>query len=532
MSHPPLKIFFLLALSGALLALSAPGFGLWPLAWVGMAPVFLWIHRDPKPSLTQAAVGGSFFGVAFHAVWLCWGWAMHPLDWLGFSTPESLGLTLLSWGTVSLYGGIIYGCLFSLYASLFRRLPVWLACLTFPLLWIGVMPILYSLPIAICWVDLATTQSNLAWVRWVAPSIGGAGITAILVLHNLGVAYLAEYFLDRSARKQGVQAPRPRRRFWTLAGVLPLLLWGVGLLLPVPSPKLPLPIAVLQGNLPIDVVKSTEKTRYWAPRVYDRLLRAQSWVPGTLVVMPEEGIIPGWVSVENPASNPDMARLIRLAQEKKIALMTGLAAVRAQGPQYYNALAMVDPSGRVQFYKKRHLVPFGEYIPYQKTRWYQGLEPLARQLGLEGGASFDPGPEDPPPLTLLKPGTQHPLSIGGLICFEVLFAEFSRDYRQHGVQLLVNVSNLGWFYGNPWLSQLMKEQFVAIARLRAMETRLPIVISANTGISTVIDGAGTVLTASRQDRVSVLSCNPADSPPCPVLKSPPDKGLWNFAGGP
>ncbi|MCH8204905.1 MAG: hypothetical protein IID09_07050, partial [Candidatus Hydrogenedentes bacterium] len=118
-----------------------------------------------------------------------------------------------------------------------------------------------------------------------------------------------------------------------------------------------------------------------------------------------------------------------------------------------------------------HLAPFGEYIPLSNY-----LPFVARFVPSIGGMT--PG-TDP---TVMQVGDR---ALGPLICFEMLFPPMSQRLRAEGADFIVVVTNLGWFGRSNALPQELD-----IARIRAIETRLPLVHSANTGISGVFDPWG------------------------------------------
>ena len=145
---------------------------------------------------------------------------------------------------------------------------------------------------------------------------------------------------------------------------------------------------------------------------------------------------------------------------------------------FYNSLVVMTPGGRVQsIYDKRHLVPFGEFIPGAALIGRMGATGLARNLG----AGFTPGVTSGP---VQLPG------IGGaipLICYEGIFAEEITDGGDRA-RLLLLITNDAWFgqAAGPY-------QHLAQARLRAIEQGLPMVRAANTGISAMIDAKGRII---------------------------------------
>jgi apolipoprotein N-acyltransferase len=145
----------------------------------------------------------------------------------------------------------------------------------------------------------------------------------------------------------------------------------------------------------------------------------------------------------------------------------------------YNSLMVFDASGALaSSYDKIHLVPFGEYLPFQGTMEAIGLEQLSRMRG-----GFSDGATPRPVLTV--GGGLPPM--GALICYEAIFpGEIVEGAERPG--LLVNVTNDGWFG-----STTGPQQHFHQARVRAVEEGLPLVRAANNGVSAIIDADGRVL---------------------------------------
>ncbi|RMF71944.1 MAG: apolipoprotein N-acyltransferase, partial [Acidobacteria bacterium] len=140
--------------------------------------------------------------------------------------------------------------------------------------------------------------------------------------------------------------------------------------------------------------------------------------------------------------------------------------------RYFNAAALVRADGRPGgAYRKRRLVPFGEYLPLRSL--FRRVPALAAQAG-----DFTPGAE----LVLLesRDGT-----VGPLVCYEAVFPALAADEAAAGADLLVNMTNDSWFgwTGGP-------AQHLAHARLRAAETGLPLVRAAYSGISAIFSDRG------------------------------------------
>ncbi len=173
---------------------------------------------------------------------------------------------------------------------------------------------------------------------------------------------------------------------------------------------------------------------------------------------------------------PSALAAIARALQGKI-LITG--AARAQEDhgrsKIFNAIEVVQGDRIVAFYDKTHLVPFGEYLPFSNL-----LRPLGLQHLVPGTWDAGEGPR-----RLIAPGLP---PAGPLICYEAIFSGAAVEEGAARPQWLLNVTNDGWFgkTSGPY-------QHFAQARLRAIEEGLPLVRSANTGISAIVDPYGRVL---------------------------------------
>lgn len=148
--------------------------------------------------------------------------------------------------------------------------------------------------------------------------------------------------------------------------------------------------------------------------------------------------------------------------------------------QGFNSLMAFGDKGQlIATYDKAHLVPFGEYLPFNAVLGAIGLEKLTKGLG-----SFATGPMSRPLLTI--PGLP---PVAGLICYEVLFPGHVID-RTVRPGAIINVTNDGWFGDTTGPRQHFHQ-----TRVRAVEEGLPIIRAANNGISAVIDPYGRVATS-------------------------------------
>ena len=167
----------------------------------------------------------------------------------------------------------------------------------------------------------------------------------------------------------------------------------------------------------------------------------------------------------------------------------------------YNAAGLFTPDGRPGLmYAKRHLVPFGERMPFQK------LIPALGRLEL-GQAEWTPGTGP-----VLFPSAAGPF--GCLVCFESIFGELAREDVQHGARWLVNITNDEWFGNSAALYQ-----HAAMAVFRAAENHVPVARCANTGLTMMIDARGRVIARAATFTPAVLACAvPPCGPPTPFTR--------------
>jgi len=147
-----------------------------------------------------------------------------------------------------------------------------------------------------------------------------------------------------------------------------------------------------------------------------------------------------------------------------------------------------EASGRlVHRYDKTHLVPFGEYVPFQDLlgRFFRAVARGIAEIGVTAG-------ERPRALAFAVPGSERELTAGVPICYELLFPELTRRFVRDGGEVLFAITNDAWYgrTGAPY-------QFLAITALRSAESRVWTARAANSGVSAIIDARGRVRERTR-----------------------------------
>ena len=198
-------------------------------------------------------------------------------------------------------------------------------------------------------------------------------------------------------------------------------------------------------------------------------------LPPTHIVWPETAL--PFLLTENPGALSRIADMLQVGQT----LITG--AVRFEdgaggaAQRYYNTIYVIDDEGQIiGSADKAHLVPFGEYLPFEASLRRLGLTPVAETFG--GFSAADRRG------LLTLPG-----GLGAVppICYEAIFPELSVLPEGRG-DLLLNLTNDAWYGSTPGPYQHLHQ-----AQLRAVETRLPLVRAANSGISAVVDAGGRIV---------------------------------------
>ena len=231
----------------------------------------------------------------------------------------------------------------------------------------------------------------------------------------------------------------------------------------------PLPVSLVQGN----VLQEIKFDQAFRTATFDKYLRLVEETHGRLVVLPESA----FPMFSDEVPDAVLLSLIRMASARNADVLLGLFTAEpplagGDEPRYYNTVVALGTSD-LQFYRKNHLVPFGETIPLKPLiGWFVRSVlaiPLADQA--RGGA------------------TQPPLAVAGWrvavnICYEDAFGSELR-HAARDAQFLVNVTNDAW-YGR----SIAAEQHNQIAAMRALELGRPMLRATNTGITSAIDHGG------------------------------------------
>ncbi len=318
-------------------------------------------------------------------------------------------------------------------------------------------------------------HNNLALIQ-IADLFGVYGVTFLLVFANLTFALI----LRRLKQDASIRSlPNLRGEIMTLLVLIGMAVsYGVRVVLEKPVGGLTaLRVVCLQPNIP-QLEKFAEEQEASILTRLERLMELAAALHAPkpdLIVWPEATTPRGMF-----ADELNHSFTLRQAERSAVPLLIGSVepVADAGDPQqlaeYNSAILIGDSRVELQSYRKRHLVPFGEFLPFRQWApgWLRDLVP----------GDLAPGTD----ANLLHLSTPK-VRIGALVCFEDSLAAETRDLVREGAQLLVNLTNDAWFG-----TTAAATQHLANAKFRAVETRLPLVRCANTGVTCKVDPLGRV----------------------------------------
>lgn len=456
----PVRKIFLALLSGFLLTGAFPSTGFHFIAWFSLVPLLIAVKGE---SPFNAFKLGVFAGLAHY-------------------------ITLLYWiiNVISTYGGLHWSagvlilfllCLYlSLYTGAFSflvtnfiesRIKIFL----FAGFWISLEYIRAVILTGFPWCLLGYSQFDQTLLIQIADITGVYGISFIISAANILIFILVSDFRKSPAKKY----------FFSEA-----LLLAVTITLAVSygsrrareysgadDEGRVLKISIIQGNIDQSVKWDEEYQESTINKYLSLTEKTYDFRPD-IIIWPETSV--PFFFQEN---NEYTGILYDIPQKSGAQFIFGSPSYSRKGKDisYLNSAFYISTGGNLRGqYDKVHLVPFGEYVPLKK------ILPFVHIL-VPAAGDFSPG-KSPDPLLL------NGISSGILICYEAIFPEISRELSEKGARVLINITNDAWFglTSAPY-------QHLYMSVFRAVENRIPLVRSANTGFSGIISPDGTVKTA-------------------------------------
>jgi apolipoprotein N-acyltransferase len=488
-------------LSAVLLNLCFPLAGPLPVwrtvfAWLGAVPLLLAlvvIEPGPRP-LRRGFFTGWVFGVLWYTINCYW---IYQTMYLYGGLPKlvSIGILLL----FSLIMGLYYG-LFGWLIAFVRQATggVRGALFLAPFLWTAI-DLLGAHLIKVPWDQLGYSQVDNALLTMMAPWTGTYGVTFVLLAVNTLLA-------------AGIALSQ--RWLWA-AGAVATIVLELGLLWHPAAAATSATAVLLQENLNVQQ-DNTWLGNAWDPKTgkyvdeWDVMTdRYVQWSDRNctpyIAGIPETGapmIAPKcdgakaslivWPEAPSALTEGDprfRALMQRLTTATGAAAIVGNAAADVRGTHVdlYNAASVFAPDGALLGrYAKIHLVPWGEYIPF--ANFFSFAHGLTKNAG-----KFTHGWNR----SVFRLNGHH---YGIFICYESIFADEIRQFVVNGAEVLVNISDDGW-YGDtsaPW-------QHLNMARMRAVENRRWLLRDTNTGVTAAIDPYGRITQSAPRHEFTSLA---------------------------
>lgn len=430
-------------LAGAIYPLSLAPWNWWPAGLLSVAALAALLHQGSQRQLAARtfAFGLGLFGTGS-------SWVYYSIHDYGYAP---VPLALLLTGLFTLLLAAVFVLPFLLLRPLAHRAPLaWLTA--FAALWVLGELLRGWLFTGFPWLFLGYGHLGTPLAGW-AP-VGGV--------------YLISFIAALTAGWLGLGRCWPARRRQALAGFGALLLgWGGGWLLTGveftrPAGE-PVTVSLIQPNLSLETKWDEQAMAYILAGLNEQ---SDAHWGQQLVIWPESAI-PDFAH----RVTPFLRAIDEQARRHGSTFITGIPTASAPGRYYNSLIALGEGQGQ---YDKHHLVPFGEYVPFE--RWLRGLIhffdlPMSQfSAGPRGQAHLSTGD----------------LRIGSAICYEVayprLVAEQSRD-----AHLLVTVSNDAWFGDS-----IGPLQHLQIVQMRSLENGRWFARATNNGVTALIDHRGRI----------------------------------------
>lgn len=455
LARPSADVLALFA--GASVPLAFAPVSFFPFAVLAPAVLFLlWLDASPKRALWR----GLWFGVGQFGVGVSWVYvAIHDFGHAGVLL--AVFLTVVFCAVM-----VVFPTALGYSLARFFRGPDWLRLtLVFPAGWTLVEWIRGWILTGFPWLNLGYSQID-APLRGLAPIFGVYGVTLAVTI-SAGLIALLVYSVRCT---QGIAV--------TVFIALWLSGWGLTKVEWTQPSAPPLRVSLIQGNIPQDTKWRPELVQYTLD-LYAKLTR-EHW-DSRLILWPEAAV----TAFHHEVADDYLPNLAREARLHGSDIVLGIPFLDRESRRYYNSLVSVGATPGV--YHKRHLVPFGDFVPF--AEFLRGLISFF-DLPMSG---FSPGPARQPLLTAAGQ------KLAAAICYEDIFGEELIESLPEAT-LLVNATNNAW-YGDSFAPH----QHLEMSRMRALETGRYMLRVTTNGVSALIDQRGRILQRSKQFATQVIS---------------------------
>jgi apolipoprotein N-acyltransferase len=427
------------AASGLLLALAFPGTDFGPLALVAIAPL-CWLWRDATAK--RGALLGFIAGLVFFAIHLSWTWyfgavAIVPLVALQAGFWAAVGAAVCAFGRRGIRSPFLIAALWVLAEAARTRWPLG----------------------GLAWGQVGVTQHGNEVGRALA-SWGGVPLASFFVIAING--FVAD--LVRSVRADRRRATR------ALVGIVGIAIVAAAATVTRFEVRSTgrLRFALLQGNDKNRYLTDAELQTDYLTRSHLALARKLRG-PYDIIVFPESSLSTD--PEADPALREELTRIARLHHSY---VMANVIDEQTEPGKAFNANRLYTPDGRLAgTYAKRHLVPFGEYVPWRDSlSFISALQQIPHD--------FTPGHK-----VGIETVAGH--KIGSVICFESAFGPLMRENAADGAEAIVVTTN-----NRSYRRSANSAQHVALSQMSAAAIGRPVLHASISGITAVIDAEGVV----------------------------------------
>ena len=450
----------LTALSVAFFALSFPA-GPWPdLVWLYLVPVQIVLDGTAP---RQGFAWGLCFGFLIGACATFWG-AIGLHLWVNLPVSKAVLYTGILW----LYAGVPYG--------IYGLITGWFNTRTPRLSLLGPASKAALLTVLVAGVPspLPVNPSHSLYTRPLFIQVLDlGGVPLLLFILNFANILTAQVLL-KAWRKKTVIVPLVTLclLFGTVTGYGWLRLTQIRSEIGALPKEKTITIGSVQPNIPVvgtRIPAALEKAAALSRELIEKVPEA------ALLVWPELPVGFSWHE-----DNEECQKIVSLARSVKRPFLISTVKFQDKGEGYYNtAMIIGGQDAKTRTYRKQRLVPFGEYLPLEDSF------PVLRTL-FPGALEYRPGHEDI--LFEIAPG----ISAVPSICYEVLFPDHTRKFIQKGGNIILNMTDDAWFGKSPASAVLL-----ASGLYRAVEFRVPMVRTTNSGNGCFIRATGEIVPGSR-----------------------------------
>ena len=339
-----------------------------------------------------------------------------------------------------------------------------------PCIWVSLEYIRSHLFTGFSWALLGYSQYRILPVIQISDITGAYGVSFLLVLVNVGIWQTIETIIKAGSHKLKFRKKILVSVICILFSVLLTVSYGY-FKLNQPARGQSIKVAVIQGNIP-QRMKWDPDARDFILEKYSRLTETAAFNRPDIIIWPETSV-PGYLEDE-----PELLKEIgSLSRRVFPAYLLVGTPQQGRNRTLYNSATLLFQGKIIKRYDKLHLVPFGEFIPW--PAFFSRFSFAGLVGNFSRGADF----------TVFSFSQTRPkIKFSALICFEDVFGHLARKFVQKGARFLVNMTNDAWFEDSS-----EPEQHLQASVFRAVENRVNVVRSANTGISCFINPRGETL---------------------------------------